>query len=105
MTYAIIEASGTQLFIKPGQFYDLNYIDAQPGDIIRFNRVLLLNNDSNIFIGKPCLISIRVKAKVLKHIKGKKIIVFKMKRKKNAKNKQGHRQKLTRVLVEAIISI
>lgn len=105
MNYAIIEASGKQLFVKPGQFYDVNYISAQPGDIIRFNRVLLLRQESKILVGNPCLSSIKVRAKVLKHIKAKKITVFKMKRKKNVKVKQGHRQKMTRVLVENIVNI
>lgn len=104
MNYAIIEASGTQILIKPGQFYDINYINAQPGDVVRFNRILLLNQDNQIAIGHPCLEYVRVKAKVLKHLKGKKITVFKMKSKKNSKVKQGHRQKLTRVLVEEILN-
>lgn len=103
MTYVIIEAGGKQIWMKPGEFYDLNYINAEPGDIIKFNRILLLNQDGNISIGKPCLDATRIKAKVLKHLKSKKITVFKMKKKKNAKTKKGHRQKLTRILVQEII--
>lgn len=102
MTYAIIETSGKQLWIEPGKFYDFNYIHAEPGDTISFNRILLINQKGQIDIGKPCLNFVTVKGKILKHLKDKKITVFKMKSKKNNKIKQGHRQKLTRVLIEEI---
>lgn len=103
MKYAIIEASGKQIWIEEGKFYDLNYIKGEPGDIVILNRVLLLNQEGKIKIGKPCLKSINVKAKILKHLRDKKIIVFKMKPKKNKKSKQGHRQKLTRLLIQDIL--
>lgn len=102
MNYAIIEASGKQLWIEEGKFYDLNYIPGEPGDLIKLNKILLINNKNNIQIGHPCLTSITIKAKILRHVKGKKISVFKIKPKKNNKLKQGHRQKLTRLLIEKI---
>lgn len=102
MLYAIIEASGKQLWVEPGKFYDVNYIGGQPGDIIQFNRVLLKHDKSEIKIGHPCIESSHVKATILKHIKGHKITVFKMKPKKNQKVKQGHRQTLTRLLIHSI---
>nr|QCI09116.1 ribosomal protein L21 [Inkyuleea mariana] len=105
MTYAIIEASGKQVWVQPGRFYDLNYIDAEPGDLISLNRVLLLNQKGNIEIGKPCLESVRIKTKILKHLKGRKLTVFKMKPKKNSRSKHGHRQKLTRLLVETFVMV
>lgn len=103
MTYAIIEASGKQLLIEPGKFYDINYISGKPGDSISFNRVLFFADNQIVKIGAPCLKSTIIKAKVLKHFKGRKLVIFKMKPKKNYRIKQGHRQKLTRVLVEDII--
>ena len=103
MSYAIIDAGGQQVWMESGKFYDLNYIPSQPGDIISLNRVLLLSSDNHIQIGNPCLSSSYVKLKVLKHLRGRKIIVFKMKPKKNIRIKKGHRQKLTRVLVQEII--
>nr|QCI07229.1 ribosomal protein L21 [Hypnea pannosa] len=103
MNYAIIEASGRQLWIEEGRFYDLNYIPGEPGDLIKLNKILLVNNNNNIRIGYPCLKSITIKAKILRHIKGKKIAVFKIKPKKNNKSKQGHRQKLTRLLIQEIL--
>nr|YP_009391162.1 ribosomal protein L21 [Dipterocladia arabiensis]ARW59306.1 ribosomal protein L21 [Dipterocladia arabiensis] len=101
--YAIIEAGGKQLWVEPGKFYDLNYIPGNPGDLIYLNRVLLLYKDNNFKIGSPCLESSLVKTKILKHIKGRKLIVFKMKPKKNDRCKKGHRQKLTRIFVEQIV--
>ena len=102
MTYAIIEASGKQLWIEPGRFYDINYIAGEPGDTVIFNRVLLIKENDKIEIGQPCIESRKVKAKILKHIRGTKTIIFKMKQKKNKKTKQGHRQKLTRLLIQNI---
>nr|YP_010903785.1 ribosomal protein L21 [Hypnea musciformis]WCH56836.1 ribosomal protein L21 [Hypnea musciformis] len=104
MNYAIIEASGKQLWIEEGKFYDLNYIPGEPGDLIKLNKILLVNNNNNIQIGNPCLKSIRIKATILRHVKGKKITVFKIKPKKNNKSKKGHRQKLTRLLIKQILT-
>lgn len=104
MTYAIIDAGGKQIWIQAGRFYDLNYIKGEPGDIVNLNRVLLINKKGDIQIGTPCIESVKIKAKILKHLKGKKITVFKMKPKKNSKSKQGHRQKLTRLLIQDISS-
>ena len=104
MTYAIIEAGGKQIWIKPGEFYDINHINAEPGDTIKLNRILLTNIENRITIGNPCIKSAVIQAKVLKHLKNKKIIVFKMKAKKNVKTKKGHRQNLTRILIEKIFT-
>lgn len=104
MTYAIIETSGKQLWVEPGKFYDIHYINGEPGDTINFHRVLLINQNSTISIGKPCLVSTTVRGKILKHLKGNKITIFKMKEKKNSRIKRGHRQKLTRVFIEEISS-
>lgn len=100
MVYAVVEIGGRQVIVEPGKFYDVNYIDVDPGDIITLNRVLFLSNSNSFNIGYPCLHNIIVKAKVLRHIKANKLTVFKMKSKKNLRVKQGHRQKLTRILIE-----
>nr|YP_009296281.1 ribosomal protein L21 [Sebdenia flabellata]AOM65216.1 ribosomal protein L21 [Sebdenia flabellata] len=104
MIYAIIEASGKQIWVKPGEFYDINHINAEPGDIVKLNHVLLLNEENLVSIGNPYLSSIKIKAKILKHLLSKKITVFKMKSKKNTRSKKGHRQKLTRILVQEIVN-
>ena len=82
MTYAVVDVGGSQIIVEPGKFYDLNYIPADPGDTINLNRVLFLCNGSNYYVGKPCLNDTSIKATVLRHFSGNKIIVFKMKSKK-----------------------
>lgn len=103
MTYAIIEASGKQIFMEIGKFYDLNYIPGNPGDIIKFNRVLFMHKNNLFELGNPCLQKHLVKGKILRHVKGKKLTIFKIKPKKNIRCKQGYRQLLTRILVEDIV--
>jgi large subunit ribosomal protein L21 len=104
MKYAIIEISGRQFWIETGKYYDFNRIPAELGKQITFNRILLSNNQGNISIGKPYLDNIEVKGKILEHFRGKKIIVYKMRPKKKTRKKQGHRQELTRVLIQNIIT-
>jgi large subunit ribosomal protein L21 len=102
MNYAIIEASGKQFWIEPGKFYDLNHIDLNPGDKISLVRVLLINNNGNVTVGHPCLENTSVEATVLGHIKSKKITVYKMRPKKKTRKKQGHRDNLTRIMINSI---
>ena len=102
MKYAIVEISGRQFWIETGKYYDFNRIPTELGKQITLNRVLLLNNDGNVLIGQPYLTSVIVKGKILKHLRSKKTIVYKMKPKKKTRKKQGHRQDLTRVLIEDI---
>lgn len=102
MKYAIVEISGRQFWIETGKYYDFNRIPTELGKEITLNRVLLLNDDGNILIGKPYLQSVKVKGKILEHLRGRKTIVYKMRPKKKTRKKQGHRQELTRVLIEEI---
>jgi large subunit ribosomal protein L21 len=103
MKYAIVEISGRQFWIETGKYYDFNRISTDLNKEITLNRVLLLNNDGNILVGQPYLESVKIKAKILEHLRGKKTIVYKMRPKKKTRKKQGHRQELTRVLIEDII--
>ena len=103
MKYAIVEISGRQFWIEKGKYYDFNRIPTELGKQISLNRVLLLNNEGNILIGKPYLESVKIKGKILEHLRGKKTIVYKMRPKKKTRKKQGHRQEITRVLIEDII--
>lgn len=103
MKYAIVEISGRQFWIEKGKYYDFHRIPTELGKQITLNRVLLLNNDGNVLIGKPYLESVKIKGKILEHLRGKKTIVYKMRPKKKTRKKQGHRQDLTRVLIENII--
>ncbi len=102
MKYAIVEISGRQFWIETGKYYDFNRIPTELGKEITLNRVLLLNNDGNLLIGQPYVDSVTIKGKILEHLRGKKTIVYKMRPKKKTRKKQGHRQDLTRVLIEDI---
>ena len=102
MEYAIVEISGRQFWVEKGKYYDLNRIPAELGKEITLNRILLLNNGNEVLIGKPYLEGVSVKGKILKHLRDRKKIVYKMRPKKKTRKKHGHRQELTRVLIEDI---
>ena len=102
MAYAIIETGGKQLWVEPGLYYDLNTIKANPGDDVLFERVLLIKNNDELLVGTPCVKQAKIHATILRHIRGKKVLVYKMKPKKGTRRKQGHRQNMTRVMVNSI---
>lgn len=102
MKYAIIEISGRQFWVETGKYYDFNRIPTELGKEITLNRVLLVNNEGEILVGKPYLDRVKIKGKILEHLRGHKKIVYKMRPKKKTRKKQGHRQELTRVLIEDI---
>ena len=104
MKYAIIEISGRQFWVEKGKYYNLNRIPTELGKEIILNRVLLLNNDGEILVGKPYLEQVKIKGKILEHLRSRKTIVYKMRPKKKTRKKQGHRQELTKVLIEDIYS-
>lgn len=102
MKYAIIEISGRQFWVEIGKYYDLNRIPTKLGNNIILNRILLLNNDGEVLIGKPYLENVKITAKIIQHLRGNKLISYKMKRKKKSRKKIGHRQNLTRILIQNI---
>ena len=102
MKYAIVEISGRQFWIETGKYYDLNRIPTELGKEITLNRVLLANNEGELLIGKPYLESVKVKGKILEHLRGRKTIVYKMRPKKKTRKTFGSRSKMTRVLIRSI---
>ena len=102
MNYAIVEASGKQFWVEPGKFYDFNHLELQPGDRIALVRVLLINSDGNVSVGQPCLENASVEATVLGHIRSRKVTIYKMRPKKKTRKTQGHRDNLTRVMINSI---
>ena len=100
MKYAIVEISGRQFWIETGKYYDFNRIPTELGKQITLNRVLLLNNEGDLLIGKPYLETVKIKGKILEHLRGKKTIVYKMKPKKKTRKKQRKRQEVTKKLIE-----
>jgi large subunit ribosomal protein L21 len=100
--YAIIRTGGKQFRAEPGKTLRIPSLDIEPGESVTFEEVLLGANDGDIKVGAPLLGGAAVTADVVKHGKGEKIIVFKFKRRKNYRRKQGHRQKYTEVRVREI---
>ncbi len=100
--YAIIQTGGKQYKVSPGDEIKVEKIDAQPGDLITIDKVLMVSDEGKLNIGRPYLEDVVVKARILKHGKSKKIIVFKFKRRKNYKRKKGHRQLYSLIKIEEI---
>ncbi|MFJ1472883.1 50S ribosomal protein L21 [Capnocytophaga cynodegmi] len=102
--YAIVEIAGQQFKVSKDQKVFVHRLQNQEGEKVAFNNVLLLDNNGAITVGAPAIDGASVEAKVVKHLKGDKVIVFKKKRRKGYKVKNGHRQYLTEILVENIIA-
>ena len=100
--YAVIKSGGKQHKVSEGEEILLEKLSLDEGEIIEFSEVLAVNKDGNLNVGKPLLEGAVVKGKVLNHLKTKKITVIKMKRRKDYRKKQGHRQNLTKVKIESI---
>ncbi|BBD61512.1 ribosomal protein L21 [Nostoc sp. HK-01] len=102
MTYAIIETGGKQLRVEPGRFYDIELLTAQPDEKVTINSVLLVHHDGGLSIGQPLVAGATVEGTVLRHLRGRKVLVYKMKPKKKTRKKRGHRQEITRLLINSI---
>jgi len=102
MTYAIIETGGKQLRVEVGRFYDVDRLPLEENEEFTLDQVLFVDHDGEASIGQPLVEGATVEATVLRHFRGRKIIVYKMQPKKKTRKKQGHRQELTRVMVNAI---
>lgn len=100
--YAIIESCGKQYKVAEGDVVFFEKLDAEEGKKITFDKVILVSEDGKVQVGNPYVKGIKVEGKVVSHGKGKKIIVFKMKAKKNYRRKQGHRQPYTKVEITSI---
>lgn len=100
--YAVIETGGKQYRVQQGDTLFIEKIEANEGENFSFDKVLLVSNEGEVSVGTPYVDGASVEAKVVEHGKGKKVIVFKFKAKKDYRKKQGHRQPYTKVLVERI---
>ena len=100
--YAIVEASGTQVWVQPNRYYDLDRLQAEVDDTITLDNVLLVKDSQGTTLGQPFVKDASVSLKVMAHRRGAKVIVYKMRPKKKTRSKNGHRQELTRVMVESI---
>ncbi|OGV63799.1 MAG: 50S ribosomal protein L21 [Lentisphaerae bacterium RIFOXYB12_FULL_65_16] len=101
--YAIIKASGKQYRVEPGTEFETDRLQGEPGQSLNLdNSVLLLRTDDGVKIGTPVVPGAKVELQIVEHLRGDKIVVFKMKRRKRYRRTQGHRQELTKVLVKDI---
>ncbi len=100
--YAIIESCGKQYKVAEGDVVFFEKLDAEEGKKVTFSDVILVSEEGKIQVGNPYVKGVKVEGKVISHGKGKKIIVFKMKPKKNYRRKQGHRQPYTKVEITSI---
>ncbi len=100
--YAIVEIAGQQFKVSKDLKVYVHRLSNEEGSKVSFDKVLLLDDNGNITLGAPAIEGASVEAKVLSHLKGDKVIVFKKKRRKGYKKRNGHRQYLTQILIEGI---
>ncbi len=100
--FAIVEIAGQQFKVESNQEIFVHRLDAKEGDKVNFDNVLLTSNGDKVNVGTPQVKGAQVKATVLEHVKGDKIIVFKKKRRKGYRVKNGHRQSFSKIKVDSI---
>ena len=101
--YAIVDIAGQQFRVEKERKIFVHRLAANEGETVEFAKVLLLDNDGKVTIGAPVIDGAKVTAKVLAHVKGEKVIVFKKKRRKTFRKKNGHRQCFTQIQIESIL--
>ena len=100
--YAIVEISGKQFKVEKNKFIYTDKVEPKTGKKIEFNNVLFISNKGKVKIGKPTIKGSKVTGEVLTQLKDDKVIVFKKKRRKGYKVKNGHRQQITKILIKDI---
>eukprot|EP00746_Dinoflagellata_sp_MGD_P073229 gnl/MRDRNA2_/MRDRNA2_29737_c0_seq1.p1 gnl/MRDRNA2_/MRDRNA2_29737_c0~~gnl/MRDRNA2_/MRDRNA2_29737_c0_seq1.p1 ORF type:complete len:238 (+),score=51.44 gnl/MRDRNA2_/MRDRNA2_29737_c0_seq1:276-989(+) len=102
--YAIVEIAGQQFKVAKDQKVFVNRLSTEEGDKVSFDNVLLIGDGDKVTVGAPAINGAQVGAKVVKHLKGDKVIVFKKKRRKGYRVKNGHRQSLSEIVIESIVA-
>ena len=102
--YAIVEIAGQQFKVAKDQKVFVHRLPEKEGEKVSFDNVLLIGEGDKVTVGAPAIDGAQVGAKILKHLKGDKVIVFKKKRRKGYRKKNGHRQSLTEIVIEGIVS-
>ncbi|MBS1680961.1 MAG: 50S ribosomal protein L21 [Bacteroidetes bacterium] len=100
--YAIVDIAGQQLKVAKDQYVYTPKIEGEAGAAVTFDKVLLVDNEGTVQVGSPLVKGAKVSGKILEHVKGDKLIVFKKKRRKGYAVKNGHRQQYTKVQIESI---
>ena len=102
--FAVIRTGGKQYKVQKGDILQVEKLDTKKGQMVIFNEVLLIQDGKNTLIGTPLVEKAQVKAEVIENFKDEKVVIFKKKRRKQYKKKMGHRQELTQVKIEEIVS-
>lgn len=102
MSYAIIETGGKQLRVEPGRFYDIELLPVEADASVSIEKVLFVAHDGDVHIGQPLVEGATVEGTVMRHFRGRKVLVYKMKPKKKTRKKRGHRQEVTRLMINSI---
>jgi large subunit ribosomal protein L21 len=102
MSYAIIATGGKQVRVEPGRFYDIELLPVEADGSVTIESVLFVQHDGEVRIGQPFVEGATVQGTVLRHFRGRKVIVYKMKPKKKTRKKRGHRQEITRLMIDSI---
>ena len=100
--YVIVDIAGQQFKVEQGQEVFVHRLEGKEGDKLEFDKVLLVDNDGKIKVGKPIVKGAKIDAKIVNHLRADKVVVFKKKRRKGYQKSSGHRQDLTKVLIESI---
>lgn len=101
--YAIVEIQGQQFRAEAGKKLYVHRVNAEKGAVLEFDKVLLIDNDGDVKLGEPSIEGSKVVCEVLDHMKGERVIVFKKKRRKGYRKRNGHRQCFTQVLIKEIV--
>ncbi|MCK5824237.1 MAG: 50S ribosomal protein L21 [Ichthyobacteriaceae bacterium] len=102
--YAIVEIAGHQYKVEKDQQIFVHRLAGEAGAALEFANVLLVDNDGDVKVGAPAVEGAKIEAKIVEHLKGDKVIVFKKKRRKGYKKKNGHRQALTKIVISNIVA-
>lgn len=102
MTYAIIETGGKQLRVESGRFYDVELLACEPNEKISIESILLVEHNGEVTVGRPLVTGAKVEGTIVRHLRGRKVLVYKMQPKKKTRKKRGHRQEITRLMIDSI---
>lgn len=101
--YAVIETGGKQYRVEPGDTVRVESLPGEMGDAIAFDRVLLISDDESVAVGRPVIEGARVTGEIVEHGLGEKLTVYKFKRRKNQRKRNGHRQQYTAVKINEVV--
>ena len=104
MSFAIIETGGKQYKVSASKILEVEKLDAEVGKIVKFKKVLLLNDDKNTEVGSPNIEGASVEAKLLDNVKDRTVLIFHKRRRKHSRKKNGHRQRHSKIQITKILS-